>query len=89
MTSSTTRQCSGPLLTTKLTNYTVVDKIIITLVFSEAKNGFKSVICIFCCSVSVGNIHLVINCNNPVRLKPFLAAENTSVIIILATTADR
>ncbi len=43
--------------------------------FSPAKNGFKSVIFIFCCSsVSVGNIslhfqniHFAINCNNPVR----------------------
>ncbi len=33
-------------------------KIIRTLVFSLAKNGFKSVISIFCCSVSVGNIIL-------------------------------
>ncbi len=40
-------------------------KMIITLVFSAAKNGFKSVISIFCCCVSVGNIHLAINCNNP------------------------
>ncbi len=38
--------------------YTVVAKIIRTLVFSPAKNGFKSVISIFCCSVSVGNISL-------------------------------
>ncbi len=38
--------------------YTVVAKIIITLVFSAAKNGFKLVISIFCCSVSVGNISL-------------------------------
>ncbi len=29
-----------------------------TLVFSPAKNGFKSVISIFCCSESVGNISL-------------------------------
>ncbi len=36
--------------------YTVVAKIIKTLVFSAAKNGFKSVISIFCCSVSEGNI---------------------------------
>ncbi len=33
-------------------------KMIRTLVFSAAKNGFKSVISIFCCSVSVGNISL-------------------------------
>ncbi len=38
--------------------YTVVAKIIRTLVFSPAKNGFKSVISIFCCKVSVGNISL-------------------------------
>ncbi len=38
--------------------YTVVAKIITTLVFSAAKNGFKSVISIFCCSVSVENISL-------------------------------
>ncbi len=38
--------------------YTVVAKIIITLVFSAAKNGFKSVISVFYCSVSVGNISL-------------------------------
>ncbi len=37
---------------------TVVDKIIKTLVFSAAKNGFKSVISIFCCNVSEGNISL-------------------------------
>ncbi len=52
---------------------TVVDKMIRTIVFSAAKNAFKSVISIFCCSVSVGNISFhfqtlifVINCNNPV-----------------------
>ncbi len=33
-------------------------KIIRTLVFSPAKNGFKSVISFFCCSVSVWNISL-------------------------------
>ncbi len=38
--------------------HTVVDKIIRALVFSPAKNGFKSVISIFCCCVSVGNIGL-------------------------------
>ncbi len=38
--------------------YTVVAKIIRTVVFSAAKNGFKSVISMFCCSVSVGNISL-------------------------------
>ncbi len=38
--------------------YTVVAKIIRTLVFSPAKNGFKSIISIFCCSVSEGNISL-------------------------------
>ncbi len=32
---------------------------ITTLVFSAAKNGFKSVISIFCCSVSVGNIRYI------------------------------
>uniref|UniRef100_A0A8C1US79 Si:ch211-149l1.2 n=1 Tax=Cyprinus carpio TaxID=7962 RepID=A0A8C1US79_CYPCA len=37
---------------------TVVAKMIRTLVFLAAKNGFKSVISIFCCSVSVGNISL-------------------------------
>ncbi len=37
---------------------TAVARIITTLVFSAAKNGFKSVISIFCCSVSVGNISL-------------------------------
>ncbi len=37
---------------------TVVAKIIRTLVFSPAKNGFKSVISIFCCSASVANISL-------------------------------
>ena len=37
---------------------TAVAKMIRTLVFSSAKNGFKSVISIFCCSVSVGNISL-------------------------------
>ncbi len=36
----------------------VVAKIIRTLVFSPAKNGFKSVISIFCFSVAVGNISL-------------------------------
>ncbi len=37
-----------------------------TQVFSPAKNGFKSDISIFCCSVSVyiSNINFVINCNN-------------------------
>ncbi len=38
--------------------YTVVAKIIRTLVFSPAKFFFKSVIAIVCCSVSVGNISL-------------------------------
>ncbi len=38
--------------------HTEVVNIIRTLVFSPAKNGFKSVISIFCCSVSVGNISL-------------------------------
>ncbi len=38
--------------------FTVVAKIIRTLVFSPAKNGFKSVISIFCFSVSIGNISL-------------------------------
>ncbi len=42
---------------------TVVAKIVRTpaktpAVFSPAKTGFKSVICIFCCSVSVENISL-------------------------------
>uniref|UniRef100_A0A672RDK9 Protein Red-like n=1 Tax=Sinocyclocheilus grahami TaxID=75366 RepID=A0A672RDK9_SINGR len=35
---------------------TVVAKMIRTVVFSADKNGFKSVISMFCCSVSVGNI---------------------------------
>ncbi len=39
-------------------SYTVVANMIITLVFSAAKNFFKSVVSIFCCSVSVGNISL-------------------------------
>ncbi len=39
--------------------YIAVAKIIRTLVFSPDKNGFKSVISIFCCSVSVGNISLL------------------------------
>ncbi len=50
-----------------------------TLVSSADKNAFKSVISIFCCSVSAGNIslcqtecftpniHFAINCNNPAR----------------------
>ncbi len=38
--------------------HTVVAKIVTTLVFSPAKHGFKSVIIIFCCSVSVENISL-------------------------------
>ncbi len=42
----------------KLLNYTVVAKMIRTLVFSPAKKWFQSVISIFCCSVSVGNISL-------------------------------
>ncbi len=33
-------------------------QIVRTIVFSPAKNGFKTVISIFCCSVSVGNISL-------------------------------
>jgi len=33
-------------------NFTVVAKIIRTLLFSPTKNGFKLVISIFCCSVS-------------------------------------
>ncbi len=45
---------------------TVVAKMITTLVSSADKHGFKSVISIFCCSVSVGNIDLAINCNNAV-----------------------
>ncbi len=36
----------------------MVAKMIRTLVFSAAKNYFKSVISVFCCSVSVGNISL-------------------------------
>ncbi len=38
--------------------HTAVAKMIKTLVFSAAKNSFKSVSSIFCCSVSVGNISL-------------------------------
>ncbi len=38
--------------------YSVVAKMIRTLVCSPAKNGFKSIISIFCCSVTVGNISL-------------------------------
>ncbi len=38
--------------------YRVVAKIIQTLVFSAARTVFKSVISIFCCSVSGGNISL-------------------------------
>ncbi len=38
--------------------HAVVAKVIRTLVFSAAKNGFKSVISIFCWIVSVGNISL-------------------------------
>ncbi len=38
--------------------YTLGAKMIRALVFSAAKNGFKSVISIVCCSVSVGNICL-------------------------------
>ncbi len=38
--------------------HTVVAKIIGALLFSPAENGFQSVISIFCCSVSVGNISL-------------------------------
>ncbi len=41
-----------------LEEYTAVAKMIWTLVFSAAKSGFKSVIYIFCCSVSIGNISL-------------------------------
>ncbi len=41
-----------------LKDYTAVAKIIKTLIFSPAKIGFKSVISIVCCSVSVGNISL-------------------------------
>ncbi len=36
----------------------LVAKIIKTLEFSPAKNGLISVISIFCCSVSVGNVNL-------------------------------
>ncbi len=45
----------------------------ITLVFSPAKDVFKSVISIFCCSVSR-------------KYFIFLAGENTSDLIILATS---
>ncbi len=38
--------------------FTVVAKMIRTIVFLPAKNGFKSAVSIFCCSVSVGNISL-------------------------------
>ncbi len=38
--------------------YTVLCKSLRSLVFSPTKNGFKSVISIFCSSVSVGNISL-------------------------------
>ncbi len=37
---------------------TVVAKIITTLVFSPAKNGFKSVFSIFCCSVSEISVYI-------------------------------
>jgi len=50
-----------------------------TQVFSPQRNGFKPVIYIFCCSVSVGkkkftfpDINCAINCNNPVK---FLNAQ--------------
>ncbi len=68
----------------KMLDYNLVDKMIRTLEFSPAKNGFKSVISIFCCSVSVGNISFhfqtcifVINCNNPVNVwqQPVLHTE--------------
>ncbi len=65
-------------------------KMIRTLVFSPAKNGFKSVISIFCCSVSVGNITLHLqtlilsfNCNNPVR---YLFAQGIWQQPVLHTT---
>ncbi len=57
----------------KMLDYNLVNKMIRTLELSPAKNDFKSVISIFCFSVSVGNISFhfqtfifVINCNNPV-----------------------
>ncbi len=40
----------------KMLDYNLVDKMIRTIVLSTAKNDFKLVISIFCCSVSVGNI---------------------------------
>ncbi len=49
----------------------LVAKIIRTLVFWPAKNGFKSVIYIFCCrkyQFTFPNINFAINCYNPVRL---------------------
>ncbi len=54
-----------------------------------AKYGFKSVISIFCCSVSVGNIschfqiHFAVNCNNPVFVcvsqQPCVKTEKTDL----------
>ncbi len=61
-------------------------KMITALVFSAAKTSFKSVVSIFCCNVSVGNIILhfqTFSKREITDFNPFLAAEN-SVLIILA-----
>ncbi len=42
----------------ELCTHTVLCKSLRPIVFSPTKNGFKSVISTFCCSVSVGNISL-------------------------------
>ncbi len=52
-----------------ITNHTSMERLFImyTVVAKIIRTQFKSVISIFCCSVSVGNINFAINCNNPVR----------------------
>ncbi len=48
--------CIDSQMSKVICQYTVMAKIIRSLVFPSAKNGFKKVISIFCCSVSVVNI---------------------------------
>ncbi len=66
---------------------------IITLVFSSAKNGFKSVISIVCqkYQFTFPNIHFAINCNNPMRFlsdNSQCATQRSDLIIIQSVWND-
>ncbi len=75
------KMCSA----TKHSRYTVAAKIIRTLVFSSAKNGFKSVISIFCCSVPVANISL----HSQTFIWPFIVIIQSDLCLTTASAPHR